>query len=354
MSYDISVIVPIYNVKIDLFKRLLNCLVRQTVPFQDIWLVDDGSTRECVRLVRECVKNLEHVHYIEHPHGGVSATRNYGMTLVESEFVAFVDADDVIPLDFVERATAFLKRDTVDIVIGGIEFLFKNGVDRFVSRLPKGEMKVYATEQEKRSLIEQLLLDMTLSQDEDLVGCTLCTPCAKVYRTSLVQRLSFSMALSVYEDQIFNLTAFLAAGRVGLVGEIWYTYYQYGHSALHKAGDTIVQNNLSVTQVVEQMNAFSDEKYAQVKLSFYLRKLIDALPVETDTKGKELFRLWIGEAYWKRLMHQVPASDVLNTKLKRLVYFLVKHRMLWALRVLFRLNYYRIKSKKTSGYDLWD
>jgi len=91
MTEKISVIIPLYN-KGSEIERTLNSVIQQTFQNFEIIIVDDHSDDEGLAIV----KNFSdpRITIIEQEHRGVSFTRNHGVNLATSDFIAFLDADD--------------------------------------------------------------------------------------------------------------------------------------------------------------------------------------------------------------------------------------------------------------------
>jgi glycosyltransferase involved in cell wall biosynthesis len=87
----LSVIIPTFN-SAHFVTQAVESVLAQTLPPSRIIVVDDGSTDATPERL---ASYAGHVKYIKQPNSGVSAARNRGLEEVETEFVAFLDADDV-------------------------------------------------------------------------------------------------------------------------------------------------------------------------------------------------------------------------------------------------------------------
>jgi glycosyltransferase involved in cell wall biosynthesis len=103
---SISVLIPTYNRKEHLF-RAIDSVLAQSVPVDEIVVVDDGSTDGTTEAVR--------AHYgtsvlvFEQCNAGVSAARNRGLREVHGEWVALLDSDDLWLPTKIERQLAALR-----------------------------------------------------------------------------------------------------------------------------------------------------------------------------------------------------------------------------------------------------
>ena len=111
----ISVIVPVYNAE----KYLDDCMeaiINQTYSDLQIILVDDGSTDTSYDIC-EKYKSDKRVVVIHKKNGGAASARNVGLRNVKGEYIAFVDADDIVRLDYFETLLKTMICTNADIVI---------------------------------------------------------------------------------------------------------------------------------------------------------------------------------------------------------------------------------------------
>ena len=98
----VTVIVPIYNVK-NYLKQCLDSIINQTYSKLEIILVDDGSTDGCASICDEYAKADNRVHVIHKKNAGLGMARNSGLEIANGEFVVYVDSDDWLEKNMVEK-----------------------------------------------------------------------------------------------------------------------------------------------------------------------------------------------------------------------------------------------------------
>lgn len=116
----VSVIVPVYNAARWL-PELFGSLRSQTYGNMEVILVDDGSTdtsaADCLQLSegdpRFCI--------VRKPNGGLSSARNFGLEHAGGEWIFFIDADDMVQPQALERLVATARTTHADIVVGSFE-----------------------------------------------------------------------------------------------------------------------------------------------------------------------------------------------------------------------------------------
>ena len=98
----ISVIVPIYNVK-DFLKKCIDSIISQTFKNIEIILVDDGSSDGSCELCDQYKKNDNRIIVIHKENEGVSKARTVGFNASSGQYIAFIDADDLITNNYLEK-----------------------------------------------------------------------------------------------------------------------------------------------------------------------------------------------------------------------------------------------------------
>lgn len=125
MKDKISVIVPCYNVD-KYVGRCLKCIENQTYGFENIELIliDDLSSDDTPAIL-EAFRSIHSDNTIvinNKTNRGVSYNRNIGMDLATGKYIAFVDSDDVITLDALEKMYQKAEEYNADVVRGRHEF----------------------------------------------------------------------------------------------------------------------------------------------------------------------------------------------------------------------------------------
>ena len=119
----ISVVVPVYNAG-DYLERCLDSLAAQTYPNWEVALADAGSTDGSGRACRERAARDGRFRYVALPvNRGPSAARNAGVERAAGALISFVDADDHIEPDLLEKLHRSLTDSGADISACGADGL---------------------------------------------------------------------------------------------------------------------------------------------------------------------------------------------------------------------------------------
>ena len=212
MTDLVTIIVPVHRVEAYL-DECVESLVSQTHSDLDIILVDDGSPDGSGLICDQWATRDERIRVIHKPNGGPSSARNAGLDAARGAFITFVDADDIVASDLVERMLELSGASNADIVSVRLA-PFVDGPTPFTWT---NDFSIETAENE--------LLRIARSG----IGWEAC---GKLHRAGLLGRsLRFTEGI-LYEDLEFTPRAFGAARRVVLSGSCLYGYRQRDDSIM--------------------------------------------------------------------------------------------------------------------------
>ncbi len=116
--YDLTIIIPVYNVEKYLDKCMRSVLNQVTAYRYQVIVVNDGSTDQSGSIL-EKYSDIEHVRIITQENRGLSAARNTGLRIVQGRYVMFVDSDDYLTENAVQSLMETAYALDADIVQGG-------------------------------------------------------------------------------------------------------------------------------------------------------------------------------------------------------------------------------------------
>lgn len=122
MSFQVSVIIPVYNAALYLERAIRSVLNQKEVA--EIIIVNDGSTDDSLSIILEFQRNHPLIKLFSHENGinkGRSASRNLGIHRATNDYIAFLDADDYYLSDrFKKDALILSKEPKIDGVYNAI------------------------------------------------------------------------------------------------------------------------------------------------------------------------------------------------------------------------------------------
>ena len=127
MTGLISVVIPVYNVE-PFLEECLDSVVRQTYKDLEIILVNDGSTDGSETICRQFALKDKRIKVICQENQGLAAARNSGLDAAAGKWIAFVDSDDVISPDMLEKLADSVSTNKTPIAVCGLHsFIDEDG-----------------------------------------------------------------------------------------------------------------------------------------------------------------------------------------------------------------------------------
>lgn len=111
----VSVILPIYNVSVYL-RQCLDSVVNQTLRELEIICVDDGSTDNCLEIIREYAARDDRILVLTGPNGGYGKAMNRGLDAAAGEYIGIVEPDDYVAPDMFEKLYEIAAANDLDLV----------------------------------------------------------------------------------------------------------------------------------------------------------------------------------------------------------------------------------------------
>ncbi|MEU0170010.1 glycosyltransferase family 2 protein [Streptomyces iakyrus] len=308
----VSVVIAAYNA-MPYLTRCINSVAEQSIGHDalEILAVNDGSTdgtgEELDRLAREYPTLLRVFHQANS--GGPSAPRNKGLDHARGTFVFFLDADDYLAPEALERMVAMAEANGTDIVLGKMVGVGGRGAPTSMFRRNQPRTDVFS------SRVYWTLNPM------------------KLFRRSLLERLElrFPTDLKIGEDQLFVGPAYLQADGVSVLADYdclyWVEREDSGNITLRTGGSEPRLRFLPriVDLLLEQVPPGPRRDHlAHRHLTVEVRQLLDHLVHEPrQEQEKALARL---AEIIAPLWHE-GLSDRLSA-MARLRLHLVRHTML--------------------------
>ena len=108
MKRKVTIIVPIYNSE-KYLEECLDSIINQTYNNLEIILVNDGSTDRSLSIIEKYSRLDKRIKYIYQKNSGVGEARNAGLDNSTGEYISFIDSDDYVSLNFIEKLIDAIK-----------------------------------------------------------------------------------------------------------------------------------------------------------------------------------------------------------------------------------------------------
>lgn len=206
----VSIIIPIYNVE-EYLCECVNSVLAQTYSDIQVILVNDGSTDNCGCICEEYKTYDRRVVTLHKNNGGLSDARNAGLDIAGGEYLFFVDADDYIREDAVEKLVSCIERENADFLYFDAETVFKTP-DEYGYKEMFLRKKCYYTGSGVYHL--ELLLDNNEFYP--------CVP-MHFYKKTFLKKYNIRFEKGImHEDELFSVISYMNASRVAQVKDPLY------------------------------------------------------------------------------------------------------------------------------------
>lgn len=122
---EVSVIIPVYNVE-NYVKKCIDSVINQTYTNIEIILVDDGSTDSCGSICKEYSLRDNRILVIHKKNGGLSEARNVGLSYAKGNYILFVDGDDYIEKNMIEKLYNTILSNDSDMALCNFFYVDEN------------------------------------------------------------------------------------------------------------------------------------------------------------------------------------------------------------------------------------
>ena len=216
----LSVIIPVYNIE-KYLSECINSVINQTYKNIEIICVNDGSTDSSPQILKN-FKNIDkRIVLIEKANAGLASARNTGIEYANGDYIAFLDSDDWLELDFYEKLIKRLEQDNSDIAIGETYYIFPD-------RIAKNDWVNRYNFKSNKNFIESVI------EKQNIIYACACWN--KVYKSELIKKnnLIFPDGLFI-EDVPFTFQTTIYAKRISLVRGAILNYRRTNESIMAKA-----------------------------------------------------------------------------------------------------------------------
>ncbi len=225
----VSVIIPVYNVE-PFLAQCLDSVCHQTYKNLEIICINDGSTDRSLDILNEFSQHDSQLIVINNENHGVSFSRNQGLSMAHGEWIMFVDADDWLDLDCVEKCLSIALDTQPDIVMFPYYSEHSSGT---IERRLFTQDRIF-TEKSLQDLARRMIGPIGEEIVEPNKLDSYGTIWGKVYRLEIIKDLRF-IDLSIIgtaEDSLFNMHAFKKAQKIYYTNSIHYHYRRNNTSSI--------------------------------------------------------------------------------------------------------------------------
>ena len=250
---EVSVIIPAYNIA-GCIGRAVRSILDGSFQDIEILLIDDGSADGTLEECRRLGRTDSRIRVYHKENGGAGSARNHGLERAEGKYIAFIDGDDTVATDYLEKLTALMDSEKADWAICHYKEQWTE--DGRVC---------------KENICQAAFPENTAGTRDEACRAVFRSPAGNnfhsnamcLYRRSIIAEngLSVREDLSYGEDTLFNYEYAHHIRRFAYTPEPLYMYIQREDSSKHRiySGNAIGEIMLFIEKADEVIQKYSGE-----------------------------------------------------------------------------------------------
>lgn len=235
----VSIIVPVYN-KEEYLQTCIDSLTKQTYEDIEIILVDDESTDKSGIICDDAAKEDSRIKVLHKKNSGAAGAWRAGFAECSGRYVCFVDSDDWIDTDMIERLVKMATDRDDEIVMSDYVIERSDGSKTYVYQsLPEGEY-------DRETIVNQVIPELWGHEDRRV--CT--SRCMKLISTKLIRdNEHYSReGLRFGEDNALSLPCVMDAGRIVVLDHAAMYHYRYVTGSVVHGYDKTLMDSIALLQ----------------------------------------------------------------------------------------------------------
>ncbi|MDB8566195.1 glycosyltransferase [Turicibacter sanguinis] len=243
----VSVIIPVYQAE-KFLARCIESILNQTLDDIELILVNDGSTDGCGDIINYYSNRHENIIVENQENQGIVRTKQNGLKRATGEYILFVDDDDWLHHDALEKLYLYAKQENADLVYYNFYQVVNNL--GYPNRGLKSPLEFF-----KSHLVEETITSMYH-----------CTLWRKLIKREYINKIDFSGIPNVnyWEDWIVGIMLTLFNPSITYLDEYLYFWNIHQESTTGTIQDRcsgdIIQAFEYITDLFKKMGIFSQYK----------------------------------------------------------------------------------------------
>ncbi|MDO6566324.1 glycosyltransferase family 2 protein [Alteromonas sp. 1_MG-2023] len=232
MTALVSIIVPIFN-REHYVEQLISTVKRQTYPYWELLLIDDGSTDKTVALLQKHLELDSRIKCFSNSHiKGASGARNTGLELANGKYVAYQDSDDEWIEDHLKIMVYYLEKYPEKINLMSANPLRKYRESGEVFNYDQIELEKYSFEKVEDAFV----FSQEKAFDYQLRGRIITTQCIVAQR-EIIKNIRWDESLKAATDNLYNLRLSAQQLKIGHIQNYHAIYWAHDDNITNCGGN---------------------------------------------------------------------------------------------------------------------
>jgi glycosyltransferase involved in cell wall biosynthesis len=302
----VSVIVPVYKVE-KYLDRCLNSIAKQTYKKLEIILVDDGSPDNCPKICDDWAQKDDRIKVVHKQNGGLSDARNAGLEVMTGDLIMFVDSDDYVDQNIIEKLLVLMEKTNADISCANYIKVDENY--KFLEhKKRRGKICIYEGEKKFDCMLKHYV--------QSIVAW------GKLYKKEIFDGIRFPFG-KIFEDQFIAHKLIENANKFAYTNEVLYFYLQRPTSIT--GSELSIKSTYILDACSNRLKYFKDNDFAQKYIIFAIKNCFSIIFIkyfqwknDEKIRKKLLYKFSVLEYKIKKCNQKID----IKTKIK---IFMFKH-----------------------------
>lgn len=291
----VTIVVPVYNTEKEL-RDTLDSLINQTYTDIEILIINDGSTDNSERIIYEYKEKTDKIAYIKKENTGIADTRNLGIEHATGDYILYVDSDDYISVDLIEKLSQYMEQN-IEIIKFKLQRVDE---DQTILEKIEGETfdKISGQEAFNKLYCTDVLLD---------------SPCVYLYKRDYLLKNNFRFKVGTYHED-FGLIPLIVVKADSVVSIDYYGYYYVQRSnsitrnenyekTLKRMRDSLIHYD----NMLQQIKTYNLEKITEENIKIYYTNAIILKLKELNKKDQCIF---IKEIKQRKMFSNIKVRNI--------------------------------------------
>lgn len=239
-KYGISVIIPCYNVQ-NYLKETVQSVFDQTYNDLEIILIDDGSTDDTAKIIKELEQEHENISAYYNENHGQGYERNFGVTKAQGKYIHFMDSDDLLAPDCYKILYDYAVENDLDNILFEAESFYE-------SKELEKKMPQYKNYYRRKTVFPALYNGKDLFVRLKATVGLLVSPCLQLIKREFLLNNNIEFPpLRSFEDNLFTFNTVTRSGRIAVLPNAFYLRRLRDNSTMTSSRSKEAVNALTYT-----------------------------------------------------------------------------------------------------------
>lgn len=212
-NIKITIIMPVYKVE-EFVGKAIESILNQTIKEIEFYAIDDGSPDNSGKICDKYAEIDNRLKVIHKENGGAPEARNIAIERARGKYIYFIDSDDWIEEDYLEKMYNLAEENNADLVVSGFLMEYYQN-DKYITYKTKCEDIIYKERNDFRNNAHKYLNNSLLS-----------LPWNKLYKSSIILEKNIRFPKTKWDDHHFNMDYLMDIDKVVMTSMTKYHWYR--------------------------------------------------------------------------------------------------------------------------------